>query len=199
MQVNPFPRHVLPSLLDLPRPLREISSSDFYGVSWSCVAGMRIHQRTGGSVEYPITNAESWPELNWDQWKETADTLHMFMQIVGKTRVALTPVQNHWWNVPFYLTARGLTTSAMPVPTGGLLDIEFDFVAHELICRRSTGAIERLALCPQPVASFYAGYLTTLSNLGVRVHIDPMPVEVKEPVRFHEDTEHKSYDSEAVL
>lgn len=150
-------------------------------------------------MEYPITNAESWPELNWDQWKETAVTLHMFMQIVGKTRVALTPVQNHWWNVPFYLTARGLTTSAMPVPTGGLLDIEFDFVTHELICRRSTGAIERLALRPQPVAKFYAGYLTALSNLGVQVHIDPLPVEVKEPVRFHEDTEHKSYDAEAVL
>ena len=146
-----------------------------------------------------MSNAKAWPELNWEDWKDTADTLHMFMQIVGKTRVALTPIQNHWWNVPFYLTARGLSTSAMPVPADGLLDIEFDFIAHELVFRRSSGEIRRLALRPQPVAEFYAEYLTALANLGVSVHIDPMPVELKEPVRFHEDTAHKSYDAEAVL
>jgi hypothetical protein len=146
-----------------------------------------------------MMNADGWPELNWDQWKTTADTLHMFMQIVGKTRVALTATQNHWWNVPFYLTARGLSTSAMPVATGGLLDIEFDFIAHELVCRRSSGQIERLVLSPKPVATFFAEYLTVLGSLDVQVHIDPMPVELKEPVRFHEDTAHKAYDAEAVL
>src|SRR5258708_33622806 len=80
-----------------------------------------------------VVNQLNWPELDWEQWKETADTLHMFLQIVGKTRLALTPTQNHWWNVPLYLTARGLTTSVMPLPTGAPLDIEFDFIAHELV------------------------------------------------------------------
>src|SRR3954451_14480054 len=146
-----------------------------------------------------MLNLETWPELTWEQWKDTADTLHMFMQIVGKTRVALTPIQNHWWNVPFYVTARGLSTSAMPVPAGGLLDIEFDFIAHELVCRSSSGQIKKLVLRPQTVAAFFAEYLAMIASLGVKVHIDPMPVELKEPIRFHQDTAHKSYDADAVL
>jgi hypothetical protein len=150
-------------------------------------------------VNQPMLNLETWPELTWEQWKDTADTLHMFMQIVGKTRVALTPIQNHWWNVPFYVTARGLSTSAMPVPAGGLLDIEFDFIAHELVCRSSSGQIKKLVLRPQTVAAFFAEYLAMIASLGVKVHIDPMPVELKEPIRFHQDTAHKSYDADAVL
>ena len=122
----------------------------------------------------------------------------MFMQIVGKTRLALTHLQNHWWNVPFYITARGLSTSAMPVPTGGLLDIEFDFIAHELIFRASSGEIERLALRPQTVAAFFSEHLATLAKMGVQVRIDPLPVEVKTPIRFDEDTTHQTYDPEAV-
>ena len=149
-------------------------------------------------MNQPILNGQIWPELDWEQWKETADTLHMFVQIVGKTRVALTPTQNHWWNVPLYVTARGLTTSAMPVPTGGLLDIEFDFIAQELVCRSSSGQIERLTLRPQSVAAFFAEYLGALANLGVEVDIDPMPVELKQPIRFHQDTTHKSYEADAV-
>ena len=149
-------------------------------------------------MNQPILNGQIWPELDWEQWKETADTLHMFVQIVGKTRVALNPTQNHWWNVPLYVTARGLTTSAMPVPTGGLLDIEFDFIAHELVCRSSSGQIERLTLRPQSVAAFFAEYLGALANLGVEVDIDPMPVELKQPIRFHQDTTHKSYEADAV-
>jgi Family of unknown function (DUF5996) len=149
-------------------------------------------------VNQPMLNRETWPELTWEQWKDTADTLHMFMQIVGKTRVALTPIQNHWWNVPLYVTARGLSTSAMPVPAGGLFDIEFDFIAHELVCRSSSGQIKKLLLRPQTVAAFFAEYLAMIASLGVKVDIDPMPVELKEPVRFHEDTAHKSYDADAV-
>lgn len=144
-------------------------------------------------------NVEIWPELHWEKWKDTAETLHMFMQIVGKTRVALTPRQNHWWNVPFYITARGLSTSAMSLPTGGLLDVEFDFIAHDLVCRRSTGQTARLSLRPQSVSAFFAEYLAILADLGVDIHIDPMPVELKEPVRFDEDTAHKSYDADAVV
>src|SRR4051812_22221384 len=146
-----------------------------------------------------MLNLETWPELTWEQWKDTADTLHMFMQIVGKTRVALTPTQNHWWNVPFYVTARGLSTSAMPVPRSGLLDIEFDFIAHELIFRRSSGQTERLALRPQTVAAFFSEYQAVLAGLGVKLKIDPRPVELERPIAFHQDMAHKSYDSDAVL
>lgn len=146
-----------------------------------------------------LANTVMWPELNWEQWKDTADTLHMFLQIVGKTRTALTPTQNHWWNVPLYLTARGLTTSAMPAPSGGLLDIEFDFIAHELVFRLSSGQVERLALHPQTVADFFAVYMSTLHTLGLNIEIDPKPVELREPIRFHEDMIHRSYDADAVL
>jgi hypothetical protein len=150
-------------------------------------------------MDQPTDDGGIWPTLDWEQWKDTAGTLHMFMQIVGKTRVALTPVQNHWWNVPLYVTARGLSTSAMPLPGSKLLDIEFDFIGHELVFRRSTGQTKRMALQPQTVAAFFAEYQNVLSELDVKVHIDPLPVEVKDPVRFDEDTTHRSYDSAAVF
>jgi Family of unknown function (DUF5996) len=140
-----------------------------------------------------------WPVLDWEQWKDTAETLHMFTQIVGKTRLALTPLQNHWWNVPLYVTARGLSTSAMPLPDGGLLDIEFDFIAHELIFRRSSGRIESLPLKPQTVADFFDAYVGMLAALAVEIHIDRMPVELKDPIRFDQDTIHKSYDPDSVF
>ena len=141
---------------------------------------------------------EKWPQLDWGTWKDTAETLHLFMQIVGKTRVALTPVQNHWWNVPLYVTARGLSTSAMPVHADRLLDIEFDFIAHELVFRCSSGQTERTKLHPQTVAAFFEEYLATLAKLDVIVTLDPMPVELKEPIRFDQDTAHNSYDAAAV-
>jgi hypothetical protein len=146
-----------------------------------------------------MANKFYWPELEWDQWKDTANTLHMFMQVVGKTRVALTPLQNHWWNVPFYVTARGLTTSVMSAPEDGLIDIEFDFIAHELVFRLSSGRIERLVLRPQPVADFFAEYKATLADLGLNLRIDSRPVELKDPIPFHQDTMHKSYDADAVV
>lgn len=85
------------------------------------------------------------------------------------------------------------------MPTGGLLDIEFDFIAHDLVCRCNSGQIERIALRPQTVAAFFVECLSALANLGVKVDIDPMPVELKQPIRFHQDTAHKSYDADAVL
>lgn len=145
-----------------------------------------------------VDTKNMWPELDWDKWKDTAETLHMLTQIVGKTRVELTPVQNHWWNVPLYLTARGLTTSAMPLPAGGLLDIEFDFIAHQLVFRDSDGRVEQLALHAEPVAEFYRKYKEMLSRLGVNIEIYSMPVEVAEPIRFEDDTVHRSYDPAAV-
>jgi hypothetical protein len=146
----------------------------------------------------PLPDLCEWPELDWEKWKETADTLHMFMQIVGKTRLTLTPIQNHWWNTTFYLTARGLTTSAMPTMGGTLLDIEFDFLSHEVICRTSIGQIGRVSLRPVSVAQFFDEFFKTLTSLGVRVRIEPMPVEITNPIRFDLDTVHCSYDEDAV-
>jgi hypothetical protein len=152
----------------------------------------------------PIPNFGAWPDLEWEQWKDTAETLHMIMQIVGKTRLALTPMQNHWWNVPFYMTARGLSTSAMPTPEGQLLDVEFDFLTHEIVCRTSRGPagigdVRKIALSSRPVAEFYPEFMGTLAALGVQVTIDPMPVEVPNPIRCDLDTVHCTYDKGAAF
>lgn len=136
-----------------------------------------------------------WPPLPWDEWKDTASTLHMWTQIVGKTRLALTPLENHWWNVPFYVSAHGLSTSAMPYE-GDLFEIEFDFVHHQLHVRVSSGAARSLALRPQSVASFYDEYTSLLRSLGIEVKIHPTPVEISDPIPFRQDNQHASYDSE---
>ena len=138
-----------------------------------------------------------WPPLPWQEWEATASTLHMWTQIVGKTRLALSPLQAHWWNVPLYVTARGLSTAAMPVPDG-VLEIEFDFAEHQLLFRMSSGARLALPLRAQSVADFYREYLDCLLQLGVAVRINPMPVELKDPIRFTEDTVHAAYDTEYV-
>jgi Family of unknown function (DUF5996) len=134
-----------------------------------------------------------WPSLPWGEWSATADTLHMWTQIVGKTRLALTPLQNHWWNVPLYVTAHGLGTSAMAYGDD-VLDIEFDFLKHELHFRLGSGPALAVSLWAQSVADFYKEYQGCLASLGVEVKIDPMPCEVANPIRFDLDTEHKSYD-----
>jgi len=136
-----------------------------------------------------------WPALPWSEWAATADTLHMWTQIVGKTRLALTPLQNHWWNVPLYVTARGLGTSAMACGDD-VLDIEFDLLAHGLHLRLGSGRDHVLPLRAQTVADFYKEYLECLDGLGVAVKINPMPMEVANPIRFDLDTEHRSYDPE---
>jgi hypothetical protein len=140
-------------------------------------------------------NGVQWPDLPWADWEATANTLHMWTQIVGKTRLALTPLQNHWWNVPLYVTARGLGTSAMAYGDD-VLDIEFDFVAHELHLRLGSGKALSTPLRAQTVADFYREYRESLATLGVSVEIHPLPVEVPTPIRFDLDTEHKSYDPE---
>ena len=139
-----------------------------------------------------------WPELPWTAWSATAETLHLWTQMVGKTRLALTPLQNHWWNVPLYVTARGLGTSAMNYGDD-VLDLEFDFVRHVLLLRMGSGAERAIELRSRTVADFYADYLGSLAMLGVQVKISPMPVESKSPVRFDRDTEHKTYDPEYAL
>jgi hypothetical protein len=137
-----------------------------------------------------------WPSLPWADWHETADTLHMWTQIVGKTRLALSPLQAHWWNVPLYVSARGLNTSAMPYGSE-FLEITFDFVSHALRFSMSTGASVSTPLRAQSVASFYSEYQRSLAALGVSVNIHPTPVEVPHPIPFTEDTQHAAYDPEA--
>jgi hypothetical protein len=140
---------------------------------------------------------QRWPALDWPQWQRTAETLHMLTQIVGKTRLALTPLQNHWWNVPLYVTARGLSTSLMPLPHGNGLDIEFDFRAHCLTFRHSAGKTDFLPLKSQTVADFYSAYLRILEDLGAEVAINPAPVEVADAIRFDADSVHRDYDGDA--
>jgi hypothetical protein len=140
---------------------------------------------------------ELWPALPWEEWKETATTLHMWMQIVGKTRLALTPRENHWWNVPLYVTPRGLSTWSIPYHDE-LFDVEFDFVDHHLHVRVSSGESNSIALRPQSVATFYQEYLELLRSFDIEAKITPKPVEVADPIPFSEDHQHASYDREAV-
>jgi hypothetical protein len=137
-----------------------------------------------------------WPELSYPAWRETAATLQLWTQIVGKIRLALTPWLNHGWHVPLYVSARGLTTSPMPVGRE-ILEIEFDFIAHRLLVRTSRGDERMLPLRPQSVAAFYSGLLGLLDEIGIGVSIRDMPNEVPNPVRFSEDHEHASYDADA--
>jgi hypothetical protein len=138
---------------------------------------------------------EGWPALPLAHWVQTRDTLHMWMQIVGKLRLALSPRVNHWWGVPFYLSARGLTTSAMPYHKG-LLEAEFDFLAHVLRFTTSLNETKTMTLAPRTVADFFAEFRAMLAWLGVEARIWPMPVEVTNPIRFDHDTQHASYDPE---
>jgi Family of unknown function (DUF5996) len=136
----------------------------------------------------------TWPALPYAEWKDTFHTLHMWTQVVGKVRLALSAHLNHWWEVPFYVSARGLTTSAIPC-NGGIFEVEFDFVEHVLRIETSRGETELLDLKPQSVANFYREFMASLKSLGIAVKIWPMPVEVADPIRFDEDTIHTSYDS----
>jgi hypothetical protein len=136
-----------------------------------------------------------WPILKFSEWKDTLATLHMWTQVVGKIRLRQTPLVNHWWNVPLYVSARGLTTSAMPYKDR-IFEIEFDFIDHKLRIVCSDGAARILALRPQSVAAFYAEVMLALRELGMEINIWTMPVEIPDPIRFEEDTVHASYDAE---
>ena len=136
------------------------------------------------------------PALPFDSWKDTVATLHMWSQVVGKVRLRLCPLVNHWWNVPFYLTARGMTTSAMPYDHG-VVEIRFDFIDHKLLFETSSGSVRSLALKPKTVAEFYRECMAALGELGVPVKIWPMPVEIPDPIRFEQDHVHAAYDAEA--
>src|SRR6266478_6385073 len=137
-----------------------------------------------------------WPVLRFAEWQDTLATLHMWTQVVGKIRLKQTPLVNHWWNVPLYVSARGLTTTAMPYRDGRVFEIEFDFIDHKLRIECSDGAAKILDLRPQSVADFYREIMAALHELGLEIKIWTMPVEVPNPIRFEIDREHSSYDSE---
>jgi len=139
------------------------------------------------------SKAEFWPELHLEDWKDTCATLHMWTQIVGKVRLALSAYANHWWEVPLYVSARGLTT--LPIPYGrGIFEVEFDFLRHVLSIQTSAGQSNTLELRPRSVADFYREFLAALQDLGIDVKIWPMPQEVPNPIPFDKDLVHASYD-----
>jgi hypothetical protein len=139
----------------------------------------------------------AWPALPLDEWRASYATLHPYTQIVGKTRLALAPMENHWWQVVLYLTSRGLTTSPMPYGERAL-QVDFDFIGHELRARTSDGEVAALRLVPRTVADFYAEYTEMLEALGAPVRIWPMPVEIADAIPFTEDREHASYEPDAI-
>jgi hypothetical protein len=141
-----------------------------------------------------VANSD-WPELPLTAWKDTYATLHMWTQIVGKTRLAFSPPVNHWWHVPFYVSARGLSTS--PIPAGArTFEAEFDFVSHNLSIRASDGQMKLIPLYPRSVADFYREFVTTAASMGIEVNIWKMPVEIPDPIPFDRDEQHASYDPE---
>jgi hypothetical protein len=136
---------------------------------------------------------EPWPALPLEAWRETYDTLHMWMQVIGKLTLVMSPLTNHWWNVTLHATSRGLVTQ--PLSLGGpALTATFDFISHQLVLACSDGVSESIPLRPRTVADFYAEVMKALKRLGVDVRIWTMPVEFPDPVRFEADTIHKSYD-----
>ena len=140
-----------------------------------------------------LSNENPWPALPLNEWKATCETLHMWTQIVGKVRLALSPYVNHWWEVPLYVTARGLSTS--PIPSGsGIFEVEFDFISHALDIRTSWSETRTIALFTRTVAGFYREFMDTLASIGVQVKIWPMPVEIPNPIRFDQDVTHARYD-----
>jgi hypothetical protein len=140
-----------------------------------------------------VDDAMSWPrDLPLAEWRATHDTLHMWTQIVGKTRLALAPRENHWWQVTLSVSPRGLTTTAIPYGSGAF-DVEFDLVEHRLRIRTSDGASRDITLRSQPVADFYREYTAALAALGIAVRLWPVPVEVDQAIPFADDRVHASY------
>jgi len=138
-----------------------------------------------------------WPKLTLDEWAPTQTTLHRWTQIVGKTRLALAPMQNHWWQVVLYVTERGLTTSPIPYDRR-TFDVSFDFNDHVLIARTSDGDSDVLELPGLSVGDFYSRYLSMLRTLGIEIRIMPVPMELMDTTSFVDDRTHASYDPDAV-
>ena len=156
-----------------------------------------------------VNNQTQLPALPLASWKDTLATLHMWTQVVGKVRLKLCPLVNHFWNVPFYLTARGMTTSAMPFQRGAFqgtsqpaaqetIEVRFDFIEHKLVLETSEGRVVSIALKPQSVAEFYETFMNALAELGGAIKIWTTPCEIPDPIPFEKDRLHAAYDADAV-
>ncbi|MCW3476650.1 DUF5996 family protein [Limobrevibacterium gyesilva] len=147
------------------------------------------------SQNEPVVEREQWPELSYSAWRDTCATLHLWTQIVGKIRLALTPWVNHSWHSTLYVTVRGLGTS--PIPYGDRsFSIDFDFIDHHLVISDSRGALRRIALRPRSVADFYAVVMAALQGIGIRVAIHKTPNEIPNAIPFDQDQKHRAYDAD---
>ena len=145
----------------------------------------------------PAQQIEAWPALPLAEWQATLDTLHMWLQIIGKIQLALAPYRNQWWNIAQLPTADGLTTG--PIPYGGrAFDINLDFLRHSLTVRDSDGQTRTIPLSARTVAAFYAQLMATLAELDIQVTINPIPSEAPHTIPFATNTVHKEYDPEYV-
>lgn len=142
------------------------------------------------------TFERTWPALPFIGWQDTCTTLHMWTQVVGKIRLALEPMVNHWWQVPLYVTTNGLTTSPMPYGSRSV-QIDFDFCRHALVITTGDPQRAEIGIAPMPVAEFYEKVMSALRDLGIEVNIWTMPVEVADAIPFEQDRQHKSYDADA--
>jgi len=140
-----------------------------------------------------LGSSDAWPALPLSVWTDTYATLHLWTQIVGKVRLALSPRVNHWWEVPLYVSARGLTTSAIPY-SKGVFEIQFDFIDHRLDISTSSGETKHMLLVPRTVADFHAELMSTLRTLGIDVHIWNLPSEIPNAIPFDKDFTHGTYD-----
>jgi hypothetical protein len=146
-------------------------------------------------MEKAMTRGDEWPSLPFSEWRDTCATLHMWTQVIGKIRLAQAPLINHWWQVPLYVTSRGLTTS--PIPYGArTFQIDFDFIDHRLAITTNDGATEGFALRPCAVADFYGEVMRRLRELGLDIRIWTTPVEILNPIPFEQDRQHGAYDPE---
>ena len=143
-----------------------------------------------------LSSNNVWPELNWPEWSATGNTLHRYMQIVGKVRMALSPMLNHWWHVTLYVTSRGMTTSPIPYEAMSFT-ITFDFIDHALRIETSAGGRESFMLRSMPVSDFYSNFFAALSKLGIDVHIWTMPCEIADAVAFDKDAANCTYEPAA--
>lgn len=140
---------------------------------------------------------ETWPALPFEAWRDTCETLHMWMQVVGKVKLALAPFLNEWWEVAFHPTARGMTTGLTPCGDR-MFEVQFDFIEHNLAIEVSDGQVKVMPLMPRTVADFYGEFMAALRTLGIEVTINTTPTEVPHPIPFEQDREHTSYDAEYV-
>ncbi|MGH7030374.1 MAG: DUF5996 family protein, partial [Stellaceae bacterium] len=140
-----------------------------------------------------MTRDDQWPSLPFAEWRDTCATLHLWTQVIGKIRLAQAPLINHWWQVPLYVTSRGLTTS--PIPHGArTFQIDFDLIDHRLSIATSDGKTEAFALRPSTVADFYGEIRRRLKALGLEVRIWTTPVEIPDPIPFEQDRQHAAYN-----